>query len=100
MQVEEIDPSKTDAEFRLWLTSMPSTKFPVSVLQNGIKMTNEPPKGLRANLRTAIAGIAPERFEQTCKPETWRKVAPPSANILGGYRRHELGDEQRFRGRR
>lgn len=56
---------------------MPSTKFPVSVLQNGIKMTNEPPKGLRANLRTAIAGIAPERFEQTCKPETWRKVIAP-----------------------
>lgn len=47
---EQFDLSNTASDFRLWLTSYPSAKFPITILQNGVKMTNEPPTGLKQNL--------------------------------------------------
>lgn len=64
--VKEIQEKPDDIhdEFRLFLSSMPAKHFPVSVLQNSVKVTNEPPKGLRANLRRAFAEITPSFFDE------------------------------------
>ena len=48
--VEGMNYENCHSEFRMWCTSYPSDIFPVALLQNGVKMTQEPPKGIKANM--------------------------------------------------
>ena len=53
--------------FRLFLTSMPAEYFPVPVLQNGSKLTLEPPRGLKANLKKSFIELNDEFFKKIDK---------------------------------
>ena len=67
---EGIKPELADRSFRLWMTSMPSTAFPVTILQNSVKMVTEPPAGIKANMKRAYSldPISdPEWFESNSK---------------------------------
>lgn len=64
-------------DFRLYLTSFPTEYFPIAVLQNGVKMTNEPPKGFKANIVGSFNNLVkPEDFEESCsaKSDQWKKL--------------------------
>ncbi len=63
-----------DPEFRLFLTSMPAPYFPVAVLQNGIKLTTEPPRGIKANLKRGYNEFSADFLDDCKKAKEWRKL--------------------------
>jgi len=71
---EQTNPDETDNNYRLWLSSMPTRAFPTLLLQNGMKMTNEPPKGLRANVLGTMAKADDKILNDCEKPEPFMRL--------------------------
>lgn len=59
--------SNCNKDFRLWLTTTPFKNFPVSLLQKGIKITYEPPKGIKNSLKKSFNGFDWNKVESNKK---------------------------------
>ena len=66
--------NETNSDFRIWLTSMPSNVFPATLLMKGVKMTYEPPRGLKNNLMRSFIQVDGKKFEDCKKVREWKKL--------------------------
>ena len=60
--IDDLPSQNPNENFRLWLSSIPHPEFPIGILQKAIKMTTEPPTGLRSNLIRLYNLITEEQF--------------------------------------
>ena len=73
-EIEKLLDKESKTEFRLWLTSMPTDKFPVTLLQKGFKITSEPPRGIKANMLQNYNSYTSKFLEAHTKPYEWKKL--------------------------
>ncbi|OAF69480.1 Axonemal beta dynein heavy chain 5, partial [Intoshia linei] len=59
--------------FRLWVTTEPTNKFPITFLQKSIKFTNEPPSGVKAGLSRTYKLITQDYLDITNMPQ-WKPM--------------------------
>ncbi|KAL0479464.1 dynein heavy chain [Acrasis kona] len=65
---------KGHPDFRVFLSAEPSPKIPLGVLQRSIKLTNEPPSGLRANLLRAFMQFNDTVWESSTKQTEFKGI--------------------------
>jgi dynein heavy chain len=79
---------KPHVDFRLWLTTEPTSAFPLGILQRSLKVVTEPPNGLKLNLRSSYAKITEENLAD-CPHPAYR----PQVNFF----KKSLGAHEWFR---
>ncbi|XP_047429543.1 dynein axonemal heavy chain 2 [Mugil cephalus] len=72
--VKQLQVKKPHPNFKLWLSSSPHPEFPITILQAGIKMTTEPPKGVKANMKRLYQLVTEAQFSRCSKPVPYRKL--------------------------
>jgi len=63
-----------DPLFRCFLSAMPQPVVPVPILQKAIKLTNEPPSGLKANLKRAYLNFTEAIWESSTKASEFKTI--------------------------
>ena len=55
-------------DFRLWLTTDPTERFPIGILQRSLKVVTEPPNGLRLNMLASYSKVSDEMLQRCPHP--------------------------------
>ena len=66
--------ANVNPEFRLFITCEPSPRFPLGLLQKCIKVTNEPPKGIKAGLHKTFTTIVNQDFIDKIEHKNWSSL--------------------------
>eukprot|EP01063_Lacrimia_lanifica_P013523 TRINITY_DN2016_c0_g3_i2.p1 TRINITY_DN2016_c0_g3~~TRINITY_DN2016_c0_g3_i2.p1 ORF type:complete len:4660 (+),score=2247.11 TRINITY_DN2016_c0_g3_i2:150-14129(+) len=61
-------------DFRVFLSAEPADSIPIGILQRSIKLTNEPPSGIKANMVRALGCFSNEPWENSQKPTEYKAV--------------------------
>jgi len=77
-----VENGEINEHFRLILTSMPVDYFPQSILQSGLKMTTEPPRGIKANLQRSYSNIVTQETYHELKSVLLENVSRISDHDL------------------
>jgi dynein heavy chain len=59
-------------EFRLWITCEPHNDFPINLLQMSVKVTNEPPAGMKAGLFRSYTSVVDSERLTRVETDQWR----------------------------
>lgn len=68
------DTVKPHEDFRLWITCEPHPQFPLGLLQKVLKVTNEPPKGLKAGLYKTFTTMINQEFLEKVDNSNWKNL--------------------------
>ena len=73
---KKLEALETDGDplFRVFLSAMPQPVVPVPILQKSIKLTNEPPTGLKANLKRAYLNFGESLWEASSKQSEFKAI--------------------------
>jgi len=71
--LQDLETNEPHEDFRLWLTTDPSDKFPLGIIQRALKVVTEPPDGLKLNMMNVWANVSQEMLDE-CAHEAFQPL--------------------------
>ncbi|EPY20242.1 dynein heavy chain, axonemal [Strigomonas culicis] len=74
--IDDLSEQSPNLDFRLWLSSVPTPQFPIGILQRCVKLTTEPPKGIKANMMRLYNTMSEDTFadHSHARPVVYRNL--------------------------